>query len=146
FGIAKLLDPRTALPETPAAARPIVSKDDTTLPAEPPAALPKAASTPGDTQNTMPFIDPGARPAEDLEQEGTANIDASLTKPGAVMGTPLYMAPEVWRGEAATRRSDVYGLGGVLYELASGSPPHTGHALMDISRAAQQDDAAPVAS
>lgn len=39
------------------------------------------------------------------------------------IGTPLYMAPEVWRGEPATARSDVFSLGVLLYELCGGTLP-----------------------
>ena len=46
-----------------------------------------------------------------------------------VAGTPLYMAPELWRGEPATRRTDLYALGILLYELLSGSAPHRGLSL-----------------
>lgn len=42
---------------------------------------------------------------------------------GDVSGTPDYMAPEVWAGEAPTRRSDVYSIGAVLYELVAGAAP-----------------------
>jgi serine/threonine protein kinase/formylglycine-generating enzyme required for sulfatase activity len=45
------------------------------------------------------------------------------TSPGALLGTPRYMAPELWRAEAATVRSDLYSLGVVMYELVSGEPP-----------------------
>ncbi len=45
------------------------------------------------------------------------------TSPGALLGTPRYMAPELWRAEAATARSDLYSLGVVMYELVSGEPP-----------------------
>ena len=40
-----------------------------------------------------------------------------------VAGTPAYMAPELWRGEPADRRSDVYAAGLVLQELMAGSAP-----------------------
>jgi len=42
---------------------------------------------------------------------------------GIPVGTPDYMAPEVWRGESPTQRSDVYSLGALLYELIAGKPP-----------------------
>ncbi len=80
----------------------------------------------GDDATTPLADDPLARsPARPL-------IDAStpeLTQVGAVMGTPLYMAPEMWRGEPATPQVDVYSLGALLYELASGRPPHCGNTV-----------------
>ena len=50
--------------------------------------------------------------------------DAVRTHDGVRLGTPHYMSPEQWRGEALTERSDVWAAGAVLFTAIMGDPPY----------------------
>lgn len=69
-----------------------------------------------------------------LTDFGVASLFASsrLTRIGGVVGTAEYMSPEQARGQRASRRSDLYSLGAVMYAMLTGRPPFTGPTANDI--------------
>ncbi|MFJ8017770.1 tetratricopeptide repeat protein [Streptomyces sp. NPDC096339] len=70
------------------------------------------------TDGTVKICDFGiARLAHDI------GFTAKLTGGGMAMGTPHYMSPEQIAGGEVDHRSDLYSLGCVLYEIATGAPP-----------------------
>lgn len=57
---------------------------------------------------------------------------ATIIDHKAYIGTPLYMSPEQWLGKPLSIQSDIYGLGCVLYEMLSGSPPYMSDSLDEL--------------
>ncbi|HEX3552104.1 MAG TPA: protein kinase [Thermoanaerobaculia bacterium] len=74
-----------------------------------------------------------------LEQDETA-----LSRTGMISGTPAYVSPEQAQGKALDKRTDVYSLGVVLYELLAGFPPFKGGNLARILVQLVQEDAKPL--
>ncbi len=65
--------------------------------------------------------------AETVTPNPHASSDGRLTEEGAVMGSPLYMAPEQWTDAGdVDERTDIYALGILSYESLTGSPPFSG--------------------
>lgn len=85
-----------------------------------------------------------------LDDDGVASLTdfglakgtgyAELTRPGQIVGTMDYLAPERIRGEQATPASDMYGLGCVLYECVTGMPPFGDKGMMAVAFAHLEED------
>jgi serine/threonine protein kinase len=70
---------------------------------------------------------------------------AELTQSGATLGTPIYMSPEQCAGETLDGRSDLYGLGVVLYELFTNRLPFNFQTLAEALAAHQRGEMPPTA-
>ena len=68
---------------------------------------------------------------------------ASITEAGLILGTAAYMSPEQTRGEDLDGRSDVFSLGSVLYEAATGQRPFQGPSVLSILHSIATSDPVP---
>jgi len=64
-----------------------------------------------------------------------------LTQTGVIMGTPAYMAPEQAQGTGVDHRTDVYGVGAVLFAVLTGRPPFEAETLQGVVLAVLTDEA-----
>ncbi|MDF1663856.1 MAG: serine/threonine-protein kinase [Planctomycetota bacterium] len=73
--------------------------------------------------------------------DGTFKKAGSITQFGDVIGTPQYMAPEQLRPQSRKtgKRTDVYGIGAVLYFALTGMPPFEATDLLQLLRAVQEE-------
>lgn len=96
------------------------------------------------TRAPGPLPTPSVRPSWPSRVSTPPVSVRELTGVGVVLGTPDYVAPEVWRGEPATAASDVYSLGAILYELASGHAPFASVDLAELGATVSSEDAPPL--
>ncbi|MEN9800136.1 MAG: hypothetical protein RL653_3833, partial [Pseudomonadota bacterium] len=86
-------------------------------------------------ENILVGRDAAGRPWPRVTDFGIAQVseDVRRTRAGARMGTPFYMSPEQVRGaELVDARSDIFSLGAILYELATGRRPFTGRSEFEV--------------
>ena len=74
----------------------------------------------------------------------TVTADGLISEEGQVMGTVPYMAPEQLREEATDARSDLFSLGAILYELATGRRPFSGTSSAEVASSILRDTPDPI--
>ncbi|MEZ4452691.1 MAG: bifunctional serine/threonine-protein kinase/formylglycine-generating enzyme family protein [Nannocystaceae bacterium] len=108
-------------------------------------ALVDADASPRHLAETVVHLDAPSPPSGRLDRgEGLRDGVGELTADGVLVGTPHYMAPELWRGEPASPASDVYALGVLLYCLCCGNPPTRANTVLELATMVQNEDPEPL--
>jgi TolB-like protein/tetratricopeptide (TPR) repeat protein/predicted Ser/Thr protein kinase len=81
--------------------------------------------------------------SEDPESSRMATISGEMTREGNIFGTAQYMSPEQARGQKVDERSDLFSLGTMLWEMATGQAPFGGATMTDTLSAVLRDDPPP---
>src|SRR5215213_6158469 len=99
------------------------------------------------SEGYVKILDFGLAKLTERHQSATTTTMPTLlfhSTPGVVIGTAAYMSPEQARGVAVDERTDIWGLGVVLYEMASGRAPFAGETATDVVVAIVERDQPPL--
>jgi serine/threonine protein kinase/tetratricopeptide (TPR) repeat protein len=85
-----------------------------------------------------------AKDTREANSSDATLVSADYTKMGVIVGTPAYMSPEQFEGRAIDHRTDIFSLGTLLYEMATGQKPFLGRSSAELASAILRDTPRPV--
>jgi len=85
--------------------------------------------------------------AKDIREANSSDatlVSADYTKMGVIVGTPAYMSPQQVEGRTIDHRTDIFSMGTLLYEMATGQKPFQGRSTAELASAILRDTPLPV--
>ncbi len=138
FGLARAFEG----PDAPLAVT-LPSSDPAPTPPPPTAALDETLDAGGNTPGASNSAPRSSSRTGSLRGD-SADLSSTITRTGALLGTPAYMSPEQFRGQTACPRADQYAYAVALWEGLAGGRPFRGTSFEELKQAVERGDAADV--